>query len=217
MRNILAPLALAVMVLLAAAPASAQSITWGFTGGLDLATFGGDHAQDGTTSPDHRAGMRLGGTLTYSLSDLVSIRPELAYAQKGAVYKFDGEQVSYRFGYIDLPLLAQLSPRMSGPVQPFLTLGPAFSYMAACSIREEEANTVTTLDCDDSSVNFQHNKLDVAMVVGGGVAYPMGGGTVTLDSRYGAGLRSIDDSGASIDIKNRGFSFAVGYQMVLGR
>lgn len=78
----------------------AQTLTYGFKAGLSLSKIDGPSEMDGNTileANDNANGFFVGALFRYWLTDLVGVKWELLYAQKGTAYSFNGS------GYQILP------------------------------------------------------------------------------------------------------------------
>lgn len=115
---------------------SAQDIGYGFKAGLNFNSFSGDGEMDdgGNTVEEYtgNAGFHLGVSFTWKATDLMGVRGELLYSQKGSRRSFDGQSYYFfqrnnddgRFlalgtrdqdinlttSYIDLPVTAYFKP-----------------------------------------------------------------------------------------------------------
>jgi hypothetical protein len=117
------------------APAFAQSIGYGFKAGLNFNSISGDGEMDdaGMTVEEYtgNTGFHLGVNFTWKATDLMGIRGELLYSQKGSRRGFDGQSyyifkttddekilstgirdqdVNLTTSYIDFPITAYFKP-----------------------------------------------------------------------------------------------------------
>lgn len=187
------------LVLLGARSLSAQPYpVVGFSTGWVQATFAGSDLG----SASYRPGFSAGALLRYPLNDWLALRPELWYEVKGgkrvegAPFAPDGARV--RISYVSLPLLVHVAPG-SGQVR--LLLGPQLSVRLN-----------TTVDDQDADASFQ--AFDLGGVGGLELGLPLRRGLmheVFLSGRYYLGFTKIDHTGPKADdVKNRGFSIALG-------
>ena len=71
----------------------AQTLTYGFKAGLSLSRIDGPSEMDGSTEleiNDNANGFFVGALFRYWFTDLVGIKWELLYSQKGTDYNFNG-------------------------------------------------------------------------------------------------------------------------------
>ena len=77
-----------------AAALAAQGFSGGFRAGLNFSRFDGPTAQDGSgqsvESFNPLTGFSIGATAVYGFTDLVGLKADLMYSQKGAEYVYDG-------------------------------------------------------------------------------------------------------------------------------
>lgn len=164
---------------------------FGLTAGVNIATLGGDDAED----TDNLTGFFLGVSLVRPMTDMISFQGEVAYSRKGAKINIGGTDVELRLDYIDVPLLAKihLGPATPGGVRPALFIGPMVAFNIGC---EGEALGVSA-DCEDEDIEIK--SVDFGLVGGAGLDFDRFGVFV----RYQFGLASIDDSNDSADVFNR--------------
>lgn len=164
---------------------------FGLTAGVNIATLGGDDAEDA----DNLTGFFVGVSLVRPVTDMISFQGEIAFSRKGAKANFEGTEVELRIDYIDVPLLAKihLGPATPGGVRPALFIGPMVAFKVGC---EGEAFG-TSADCEDADIDVK--AVDFGLVGGAGLDFDRFG----VFARYQFGLASIDDSGDSADVFNR--------------
>jgi hypothetical protein len=113
-------------------------------------------------------------------------------------------------GYFSANVLARIKI-LSGYVKidPYGVVGAGLGYLLTAQYHPNIGNNLNLEDRTKS--------MDIGLVLGGGALISLSSnGAVQLEVRYDLGLASIDDSGSDTDIKNRVFSFLVGYQTDLG-
>lgn len=113
----------------------------------------------------------------------LALQAEALYSVKGDAESDDGYTASTRMGYIDVPVLAKIGFLHGSPARPSLFLGPLLSLnVSAKSTLEGGGSDI------DVNVKDQVRPLDLGLVVGGGVDFPVAGRTFGLDLRYSRGL-----------------------------
>ena len=99
---------LIILLATAVSLSSAQRITGGFKGGTNLANFHGDDVEDTKL----KMGFCGGGFVTFSLSKVVIIQPELLYSQKGAKWEIEFMdetwKVTDKFNYLEIPIFIKI-------------------------------------------------------------------------------------------------------------
>ncbi|HEV8446646.1 MAG TPA: porin family protein [Gemmatimonadaceae bacterium] len=206
----------AALVAIAWTPSLSQSnaqstLRFGVIGGANLATL----TRSGSESPSNRTGFAVGLMAVFPVSPSLAIQPELMFTMKGA--HWNSNSATAKVDYFELPVLARFAVPGFGRVKPFVYGGPAFAYRASCSydaisyvpggleMRESR------LTCDSlaaigqrASPGVHYSHTDVDGIVGGGLAFGVGGRTMTVGVRYDVGfVRFLSDA----DSKNRVLSF----------
>jgi hypothetical protein len=203
-------LSFVVVLAIAAASASAAGITdKGLKLGFNLANLSTDEQGSNLSS---RSGFAIGGFLTFQLTDMISIQPEVLFMQKGAKSNFsEGEMTAvytYRLSYIDIPVLVKvLLPVQGAKLRPNLYAGPYFGIKAGSKL----AYTIEGYgEKETGEENLTSIKsTDLGLVLGGGIDFPMGAGKILLDLRYSLGLTSISTD--EDKTKNGVLSILLGY------
>jgi hypothetical protein len=144
-----------------------------------------------------------GGFLTYHLTDIFSVQPEILFTMKGE--KLNETIPSYgivhseiRFNYIEVPLLGKVT--IPGMLSPNLFVGPFFSIFPE---------------------NFK--RTDFGLAIGGGADFDITQFKIILDIRYSFSLKdaanittTLSDLSGNIfyensrDVKNKVFSIMIG-------
>ena len=203
-RSLTSTLLAAAALLLAAGAASAQlpgapvGISLGVKGGVTIATFHGDDAGD----PDNRNGFAAGVQAVLH-SPLFNVQVEGLYVQKGAEQDDGSVKHTYKFDYLEVPVLMRWDlPGMV--VKPYLLAGPALAFNTSAKIKSEGALTKATAEVD---VKDDVKDTDVGLVVGAGIANTRN--HVFFEARYELGLSKTAENGN--DIKNGTIMFLAGY------
>lgn len=104
MRNFL--LLIVLFTLASFQPLAAQEFSGGFRAGLNFASFSGDleTSADGTTTFEEykeSTGFHVGATFALAFTDLVGIKADLMYSQKGGERRFNGPSYFYLYSGVD--------------------------------------------------------------------------------------------------------------------
>jgi hypothetical protein len=212
----IATAALIVGALLFPARASAQHLTFGAEGGLNIANVNLTTSDSTITfSPDSRKGAAVGVFLGGDFVPYLGVIVEALYSQKGATVNitssaFPGFKQSseVKVGYIEVPLLVRANVPASSNVIVHLFAGPSFAWKVHDSVSTtttDPSGSVTT-ESDDVSVR----KFDSGIVGGVGIHIHH----FLIDGRYTWGLINInkDSGGDEPEIKTRTFSLLFGYE-----
>lgn len=180
---------------------------FGVKGSFNLSGF---HSDEHPVGSETRRIPGLSGGLvgTMPLSEILALRAELLYAQKGHKYEVvlaDGAYVKTRLGYIELPLLLQIAVPASASVKPLVLAGGYGAYLLSARMSGQYEAYV--------DVRESFKKTDFGLIIGAGLHLAVGtSGSVLVDFRYCFGLTDIYDvPEAAVSMKNRGLSFSMGY------
>jgi hypothetical protein len=197
--------------------ASAQALSLGAKGGLNLATLGGPDAG----AFDSRAAYTVGGFVSYRLSDALVIQPEVLYTQKGGEAPAVEGTGGIQLAYLEVPVLAKvlLFIPNNRRIEPHLFAGPAIGSRLGCRVDADVDEKAARFDCDDPLFGGElaTRKVDYGLVFGGGASVRLGAAALVLDGRYNLGLSSIDGTSARDDVRNRVFSLLAGISVGFGR
>ncbi len=221
MRKVLVGAA-ACAALVAATPSAAQApISMGPLVGLNFADDSGDDFADEFGDTSSRLGFALGGFAEFGLSDMVSLRPELVYTQKGTEIEAGGVDAKLKLDYVQLPVLAKIMFGAAGAGPRFsLLIGPAFGFSAGCTFDIDAPLVVAAgpslatgasmveIDCED--IGADTKGFEFAGVVGLGVDLDR----FTVDVRFDNGFSGIFDVDG-VDAKNQTISARAGYKFSL--
>jgi hypothetical protein len=184
----------------------------GLTGGMNLATLSGADVDGGLKN---RTGFMVGGLVVIPVAHNVALQPEILFATKGADFPTT-QAVSggMKLQYVEVPVVLRLDVPASGGVKPFAYAGPAFSLKTSCAFEGRAQGVSASINCDDvfgqvgepGALTFR--TADVGGLIGGGLAFDVGGRVVTVGARYELGFVNVMSAGTttpstSIDSKNR--------------
>lgn len=212
-----------------AAPASAAGLDYYLLGGMALANLGGDADQFGdaiaaaiqtqaggswTSDKKARVGADIGVGVSFGRSDVARAAVELRFVTRGVKYRLretSGSGLSgteiLKFNYVELPVLLNLRPPVSGSVQPEFVVGPVVGFKSSAKATAEAQGSSQTQD-------FPSEVIKSAVfggLVGAGVkirATPTS--DVLLQLRFQAGFTNIVDD-PSLTFKSRDFSIMAGW------
>jgi hypothetical protein len=160
--------------------------------GYNSSTFAGnDIPGKGVSS---QGGVAIGGFVCYTFNQRFSLRQEVLFTIKGAKINTIGDvYLTNLFMYFELPLLAKMTFLSGHRVQPNIFIGPAFD--------------LTIMATNDVAVLEDIRSYDLGIVFGAGIDV----WKISIDVRFNIGLLNFDQSDDDIDLKNRTFSFMVGF------
>lgn len=125
-----------------------------------------------------------------------------------------------KMNYLDFPILLRLDvPVSGGGVRPFFYAGPTLGFQLGCDIEVTTSGTTIGWTCHNfdqqvGSGNLKVHTTEFGAIVGGGLAFDVGGRTMTMGARYLMGLQEVfSDS----DERGRVLSFLISYEWPLGK
>ncbi|HOY20901.1 MAG TPA: porin family protein [Haliscomenobacter sp.] len=161
------------------------------------------------------------------ISPLFAIQPEINYLEKGGILKSKGSddfKFSLKLNYLEAPLLAKFRLG-AGPLKGYVITGPSvgFAMDGKSKLTAGEINTEEKFRFDSSfdTDGRKDNRLDLSGVVGGGVQYKLGPGSILLDARATYDFNDFNNfsGNAPVDHKKtrwEGLSLSLGYQFEFG-
>jgi len=213
-RPVLSPAALLLLLALLLLPSGARAqATLSIDGGVSFASLQGDDVpnQFGT-----RTGFVAGARLGIPVGDIFSVAPGLYYAQKGADIETSVGTGALRLDYIEVPVLGVFM--VTAPQRPMgvsLFFGPSFAFEVSCEREGTIAGVTATADCDDDS---DRRKFDLGAIFGAGLSFPLTDRVALgVNGGLNIGLRSLDGSASSDDVKNQAYFLMAGLSFPLGR
>lgn len=173
---------------------------------VGLALQGGAHtswasvAGPAAFATDSETRLAVGIAVPVRLSERVSLEPGLLYADTAFSSPDFGVRAVISARTLLLPLPLKLHWNAASRWSPHLAAGPSLAFVGR--VRQELGPLSQDLSDDVRD-------LDVGILVGAGLTLRAGRGRVTLDLRYLAGLRDLDESETSVKI--RSLQALVGY------
>ena len=192
--------AIALMTVLAAAPAFAQAPRFGVKGGVSVATQVTE-TDGANASLDSRVGAIAGGLYTLPLGSWLDVQVEGLYTSKGARLDFRGIKSTFVLDYLEVPALARVRFG-SGHLRYYAAGGASTAFRLRAKTRTPFAGSVEETDVAD-----QVEQVDFGIAAGGGVEI----GRLIVDGRYTYGLTDIDKD-ASSTTKNRAIAVTAGFR-----
>lgn len=179
---------------------------FGIIGGANLATVTGSFLGNVSNRPGFAAGLMA----VLPVSPNFAIQPELMFTMKGA-NSSSVTSATASIDYVELPVLARFEIPASGRVKPFVYGGPGFADRRSCTLEGREPQGAFRVTCDalarqaaQASPGTKFSRTDVDGIIGGGLAFDVGRGTMTVGVRYDVGFVKLITYS---DSKNRVLSF----------
>jgi hypothetical protein len=222
----------ALLVCLSCLPAHAGEEMY-VLGGLCLANLGGDAEQFGqdlatelnseiggvwTSDKKMRTGFDVGAGVSYERPDgVLGGAIEARYVTRGTKWDFTevsvtGIQVksTLKLDYVEIPVLAQVSPQTNSRVRPVFQLGPVLGIRASSRLKAEGPGGSISTDLSDGMKSAYFGGL-----VGAGMKVRTATKTSLLvQARYQLGFSNLIDDPV-LSFRPQDFSFLIGYSFGL--
>ena len=212
MKRLIAIIATGILALMLLLPnaSSAVETKGGIKIGVNSARLSGDDVEDWVGEGiQSRMGFCVGGFITFNITEVFAIQPEVLYTMKGAKYTEADFKIVAQLTYLELPVLAKFSIPTQGNIKPIIFAGPAVALKLSGKWKETWDGETETYDLDEMK------GMDFGLVFGAGVDFGLGEsvkGKLTVDLRYTLGLTNfaeIDEE--DVKAKNGVFSLMVGF------
>jgi len=197
-------------ILLTATHASAQNVSFGVQGGVNIANVDFKAGSSSDEVPDFKSRTLgvFGGFVAKDFNKNVGLQVDVLYSQKGtkADAVEDGINFHIEIGadYIEIPILIRANMG-SGKTKARLFAGPSFGI----KVRDEAKLTGGGMTLEGDQV-AEFKSGDAGFVVGGAIQF----GQVFFDLRYNWGLMNIvKDDGSGDEAKTRTLGFMIGFQI----
>jgi hypothetical protein len=210
MRRTLSLLTVAALVLVPVV-ASAQPAEFGVKGALAFATLPQIQQSLGFVGsnyePQTRVGLALGGFGTWRANDWFALQPELLYVQKGVTLEGPAANpVSFvsKIDYLEVPILARLTPPASGEVRPYLFAGPTFGIKVRGRVERMVGGVREKADAEALLRDG-----DAGVTVGAGTRF----GRFLAETRFTQGLTRVNKDVPDFqrEVKNRTVALLAGF------
>jgi hypothetical protein len=184
----------------------------GFRAGVNVSTLKGDEPADLESVQRPLAGF-VG---VFELTPWLAFQPEVLWSGKGA-----RGDLPIRFGsitsvkgeltldYLELPLLLRFRTKPFGRWRPYASGGPGVAANLAADVDVEEITGGSISPTSIAQVERIITDGDLFLVAGAGIGVSFGQLVLEGDARYSAGLLSVEETGRSVDPKNRTWAFSL--------
>jgi hypothetical protein len=176
-------------------PLTSAAYHYGIKGGMNISNMSVDPQE--LEEDDSLQSYAVGAWWGIPLNHRLAIRTEALYSVKGDAETTGGYTVSTRMSYIDVPVLAKIGFLHGSLAQPSLFLGPSLAVNLSANSKLEGDGSGVNVDVKDDV-----RALDFAVVVGGGVDFPVGERTLGVEVRYSKGLSNVAGDGANGSARN---------------
>ncbi|MDQ6611781.1 MAG: PorT family protein [Gemmatimonadota bacterium] len=198
--------------------------SFGILLGTNIATVsdadkGFDNTNGVPVNKKQRIGLNVGVFARIPLAGMVSLQPEVHYAQNGVTLEATGGEVGkldLHIDYVEVPVLLRLDIPTGSSIHPILLAGASAAYRVKCQLSGGASGATASFDCESnpgsSSTSVDpFKKSDFSVVGGAGLALTSMGRSISLQARYTLGLQTIaTDTADGIKPKNRALSILLG-------
>ncbi len=185
----------------------AQSFKYGVKAGLNVSNLAVSPELD-PPGPAAKLGVHLGAFAQYSLTNTISLQPELTLSTQGANDEDEDDWQRVKLTYINLAVPFKYT--MENNVH--FSVGPQLGFLAGGDFEKEDKS-----DGERKLYNASHVLKGTDLSLGFGLGYTLSSG-IDLSLRYNHGLSDINDNPADLafykpiqSIKSRVFQVSVGY------
>jgi hypothetical protein len=152
--------------------------------------------------------------LFYNLQfPIISIQPELLFNEKRAVQTKNSVRNSIDIIYFEFPLLTKLKLSIHHTYFPHLLIGPNIAYNIHSKINRTDNQTGESINSNAGSIR----RVNIGGIIGAGIDMQNDWSFFTLDVRYGFGFNNIVTNNSNLNIKNTGWSIALGVGEQFGK
>jgi len=197
--------AVALALVVAAAPAWAQGIEAGVKAGYNAATLPNMSTAlgDSTFTGSTKSGAAFGGFVAFPMNDSFAVQPEVLWVQQGVNLSDSANEYNARLDYLQIPVLARFSFPSQSWGRGFLLAGPTFGIRLSANVTQ--GALATQVEQDAKSLTKAG---DMGLAFGGGVDV----GRFLAEARFTQGLTDVNTDAANLTqgVKNRAFTIMGG-------
>lgn len=149
---------------------TAQSITPGIKGGLNIADVS-------NMNGDNRISGHVGFFFNSHINHWWSVQPEVLYSGQGQQYRVINKEYTLALSYIQVPIMFQFHPVK----QVYLEFGPQIGFLLSANVKDNDNDNKLEVDSD-------YKKVDAGLAFGAGIQVTR---MLGFYARYNAGLADI--------------------------
>lgn len=195
--------------------ATGPSLVLGATGAYGRVTFFRGSDVQGIAKLRSRNGFAFGISSQYRLYATgpvqLGVHSELLYTRRGVRVEYEGSDSGYRLDYLELPILGRTLFSLSGPIQPYIVVGPRIGLLLSAERIDANGNVQ-----DDSDST---NTFDLGFNAGAGAVFHASSHVMlSIEARYDQSLMNRIDSrvDTTADQRHRAFFLLLGVSMGVG-
>lgn len=174
---------------------------FGIIVGVNRATFSGHMFG----KPLSHTGFAAGLLAVLPVASRFAIQPEIIFTMKGAHSDSAGIAATDKMDYVEVPVLARFEIPTYSSVKPFIYGGTGFAYRTSCTLEGHyepgavfgfEGDIIKSCDAEArqgqlASPGVKYRRTDVDGLIGGALAFQIGGRTTTVGVRYDVGFVNV--------------------------
>jgi hypothetical protein len=151
--------------------------------GLNIANLSFSPDLPSAVDKSSRIGFKFGAAAELGFIPMFAVQIEPMYVMKGAKFSANGAEETFKYSYLEIPILLKLKIPTPGPVTPYAFAGPNIGIFLSGT--DEYTGGSEDLKDFTSSVDF-------ALDIGAGVSFDIAPFTsLLIDARYSLGLSNI--------------------------
>jgi len=172
-----------------------KKLQFGLIGGLNVTSADVEIVNEGA-DVSSRTDFGIGGIIDWDLNQTFSLRLEPKYLQKGlGKTEIDiqpGVEWYFKSSYLELPVFVKAE--FGNDIRPYILIGPSFGLLLSSEVIAEISGLTFKGDSKSASEN-----LDVSIVIGGGINYPLDKFSIFLEGCYSYGFTN-NVKGGTVDL-----------------
>ena len=144
---------------------------------------------------------------------MISIQPEVFQNEKRAIQTKNSVSNHIDILFFDFPVLTKLTLSIQNTYFPHLLIGPNMACNIHSKIYSTDPQTGEVINSNSGNIR----RVNIGGIVGAGIDIKNDWSFFTLDVRYAIGFNNIVTNNSNLNIKNTGWSVALGVGEQFGR
>lgn len=206
------PFAVAVLLLSCLSAPALAEYRFGARAGANLSAFGGEYGD--AVQPDALIAPNVALIYEYEFVPKLAFRLEPGYSGKGGRKKTDSTDAfgnvttytdTWRFDYIEVPMLFRCRPFSVAGLSPFIDLG----LSAGCTVSGKIESYPVLVRV--KGVGPSMHPVDYGWAAGGGVEFAAGSGRIGIEARFTRGFGDLFDIENNLPAINQAVTLSLSY------
>ncbi len=162
--------------------------------GLNLANLSFDPDLPANVDKSSRVGFKFGAMAELGFIPMFALQVEPMYVMRGAKFTQGSIEETWKFSYLEIPILLKLKIPTPGPITPYIFAGPNIGILLSAT---DEAGG------QDTDIKDQLSSTDFALDFGAGVGFNIAPFIdLLIDARYSLGLSELPTDQAKQSLGN---------------